>query len=108
MSSAPLVTPLQVALRNTGVSEDTGFVPMENVALDDPAGTVWFAVNVTGPRADTITGMPPVGALKLKVNVAVEASPPKTGLGDTVKLVRLGGGAVKARSNAFPAEIATQ
>lgn len=76
----------------TGVLVETPVVVIVKVAVVEPAATRTVAGSVADVLFDErLTESPPVGALPLRVTVPVEEVPPTTEVGETVKLVSVGG-----------------
>jgi len=77
--AAVRVTPPNTPLMVAEVLTDTADVPIGNVWLVDPAGTVTLAGTVATPLVlESVTDAPPAGAAAVRVTVPVTPFPPTT------------------------------
>jgi hypothetical protein len=86
------ITPRYVAAIVARLRADTEFVATVNVAVVAPAATVTAAgtVALAVLSLESATAAPPAGAAALSVTVPIEALPPATLVGLTVRKDRLG------------------
>ena len=88
VSVVETLTPPREAVTFAGVDVATAEVEMLNVAVVAPAATVTLeGVVALELFEERLTTVPPFGAAELIVTVPVEDAPPKTDVGETVKLV---------------------
>ena len=106
VSVADKVVEPWVAVIDAEVDVETPVVVIVNVAELAPPATVTDEGTVALEFADErLTVIPPVGAFPLSVTVPMEEVPPTTEVGDTVKVVSVGGVIVSVAVCEVPARV---